>query len=260
MTETRTESDEVLLESGEGILTITINRPQARNAVTLAVARAIAAAVDELDSRDDLRIGILTGAGGSFCAGMDLKGFLRGERPSIEGRGFGGLTLRPPKKPLIAAVEGYALAGGFELVLACDLVVAAENAQFGVPEVKRGLAATAGGLVRLPRQLPYRVALELALTGDMFPATRALSYGLINQVSAPGEALERARDLARRIVANGPLAVAASKRVIVESQGWPADEVWSRQAELTEHVFTSADAREGSAAFAEKRAPVWQGR
>jgi enoyl-CoA hydratase len=260
MTEKKTESDEVLLESSEGILTITINRPQARNAVTLAVARAIAAAVDELDSRDDLRIGILTGAGGSFCAGMDLKGFLRGERPSIEGRGFGGLTMRPPKKPLIAAVEGYALAGGFELVLACDLVVAAENAQFGVPEVKRGLAATAGGLVRLPRQLPCRVAMELALTGDMFPATRALSYGLINQVTAPGEALQGARELARRIVANGPLAVAASKRVIAESQGWPADKIWSRQAELTEHVFTSADAREGSAAFAEKRAPVWQGR
>lgn len=260
MTENKTESDEVLLESSEGILTIIINRPQARNAVTLAVARAIAAAVDELDSRDDLRIGILTGAGGSFCAGMDLKGFLRGERPSIEGRGFGGLTMHPPKKPLIAAVEGYALAGGFELVLACDLVVAAETAQFGVPEVKRGLAATAGGLVRLPRQLPCRVAMELALTGDMFPAARALSYGLINQVTAPGEALQGARELARRIVANGPLAVAASKRVITESQGWPADEIWSRQAELTEHVFTSADAREGSAAFAEKRAPVWQGR
>jgi enoyl-CoA hydratase len=127
MSTTTHEQDEVLLQSGEGILTITINRPQARNAVTLAVARGIAAAIDELDARDDLRIGILTGAGGSFCAGMDLKGFLRGERPSIEGRGFGGLTMRPPKKPLIAAVEGYALAGGFELVLACDLVVAADN-------------------------------------------------------------------------------------------------------------------------------------
>lgn len=260
MTVAAPAQDEVLLESSEGILTITINRPHARNAVTLAVAQRIAAAVDELDANEDLRIGILTGAGGSFCAGMDLKGFLRGERPSIEGRGFGGLTMRPPRKPLIAAVEGYALAGGFELVLACDMVVAADNAQFGVPEVKRGLAATAGGLVRLPRQLPYRIALELALTGDMFPAARALNYGLINQLSAPGEALARARDLARRIVANGPLAVAASKRVIVESQGWPADEIWSRQAELTEHVFSSDDAREGSAAFAEKRAPAWKGK
>ncbi|WP_195844003.1 enoyl-CoA hydratase-related protein, partial [Bordetella pertussis] len=150
------DAAEVLVDRADGILTITINRPQARNAINLAVARGIAAAVDELDASDDLRIGILTGAGGSFCAGMDLKGFLRGERPSIEGRGFGGLTARPPRKPLIAAVEGYALAGGFELVLACDLVVAADNAQFGVPEVKRGLAATAGGLVRLQRQLPYR--------------------------------------------------------------------------------------------------------
>lgn len=253
-------TEEVLVDSSDGILTITINRPQARNAATLAVARGIAAALDELDRRDDLRIGILTGAGGTFCAGMDLKGFLRGERPSIEGRGFGGLTAKPPVKPLIAAVEGYALAGGFELVLACDMVVAADNAQFGVPEVKRGLAATAGGLVRLPRQLPYRIALELALTGDMFPAARAYHYGLINRLAAPGEALAEARRLAQTIAANGPLSVAASKRVVVESQDWPAAELWERQAALTEHVFSSADAREGSAAFAEKRKPVWQGK
>lgn len=147
-------TEEVLVTVEDGVQIITINRPEARNAMTLAAAHLIAAALDELDARDDLRIGILTGAGNSFCAGMDLKGFLRGERPSLPDRGFGGLTKRPPKKPLIAAVEGYALAGGFELVLACDLVVAADNAQFGVPEVKRGLAATAGGLVRLPRQLP----------------------------------------------------------------------------------------------------------
>ncbi|KAF1067611.1 crotonase/enoyl-CoA hydratase family protein [Variovorax sp.] len=253
-------TEEVLVDSSDGILTITINRPQARNAATLAVARGIAAALDELDRRDDLRIGILTGAGGTFCAGMDLKGFLRGERPSIEGRGFGGLTAKPPVKPLIAAVEGYALAGGFELVLACDMVVAADNAQFGVPEVKRGLAATAGGLVRLPRQLPYRIALELALTGDMFPAARAYHYGLVNRLAAPGEALAEARRLAQTIAANGPLSVAASKRVVVESQDWPAAELWERQAALTEHVFSSADAREGSAAFAEKRKPVWQGK
>lgn len=178
-------TSEVLLDIRDGVLTITINRPEARNAATLAVAQGVAAALDQLDERDDLQIGILTGAGGNFCAGMDLKGFLRGERPSVEGRGFGGLTARPPRKPLIAAVEGYALAGGFELVLACDLVVAAENAQFGVPEVKRGLAATAGGLMRLPRQLPYRIALELALTGDMFPAARAHAYGLINRLTPP---------------------------------------------------------------------------
>lgn len=253
-------ASEVLVESSDGILTITINRPEARNAMTLAAATAIAAALDELDSRGELRIGILTGAGGNFCAGMDLKGFLRGERPSIPGRGFGGLTRKPPVKPLIAAVEGYALAGGFELVLACDLVVASEAAQFGVPEVKRGLAATAGGLVRLPRQLPYRIALELALTGDMFPARRAYEYGLVNRLVPAGGALEEARRLAATIADNGPLSVAASKRVIVESQDWSAAETWDRQAALTEHVFTSADAREGSAAFAEKRKPAWQGR
>ncbi|MFL6662896.1 MAG: crotonase/enoyl-CoA hydratase family protein [Rhizobacter sp.] len=253
-------SPEVLVSSEDGIQTITINRPEARNAMTLAAAQLIAAALDDLDRRDDLRIGILTGAGGTFCAGMDLKGFLRGERPSIPGRGFGGLTLRPPRKPLIAAVEGYALAGGFELVLACDMVVAAENAQFGVPEVKRGLAATAGGLVRLPRQLPYRIALELVLTGDMFPAPRAHQYGLINRLTAPGAALGEARNLAQTIAANGPLSVAASKRVVVESQDWSAAEMWDKQKALTEHVFTSADAREGSAAFAEKRKPVWQGK
>lgn len=253
-------TSEVLVTQEDGIQLITINRPEARNAMTLAAATAIAEALDDLDARDDLRIGILTGAGGTFCAGMDLKGFLRGERPSLPGRGFGGLTRKPPRKPLIAAVEGYALAGGFELVLACDLVVAAENAQFGVPEVKRGLAATAGGLVRLPRQLPYRIALELALTGDMFPAKRAYEYGLVNRITPAGGALDEARRLAQTIAANGPLSVAASKRVIVESQDWSSEEAWDKQTALTEHVFTSADAREGSAAFAEKRKPVWQGK
>lgn len=257
---TASTTPQVIVEVEEGIQTITINRPEAKNAATLEVARGIAAALDELDARDDIRICILTGAGGTFCAGMDLKGFLRGERPSIEGRGFGGLTMKPPRKPIIAAVEGYALAGGFELVLACDMVVAADNAQFGVPEVKRGLAATAGGLVRLPRQLPYRIALELALTGDMFPAARAYHYGLVNRLTKPGEALAEARKLAQTIAANGPLSVAASKRVIVESQDWPSDELWSRQVKLTEHVFKSEDAREGSKAFAEKRKPVWQGK
>jgi len=253
-------TSEVLIDSNDGILTITINRPDARNAMTLAAAKAIAAALDDLDNRDDLHIGILTGAGGNFCAGMDLKGFLRGERPSLPDRGFGGLTRKPPRKPLIAAVEGYALAGGFELVLACDLVVASESAQFGIPEVKRGLVASAGGLVRLPRQLPYRIALELALTGDLFPAKRAFEYGLINRLVAAGQAVTEARRLAQTIAGNGPLSVAASKRVMVESQDWSAEQMWEKQAALTEHIFTSADAREGSAAFAEKRKPVWQGK
>jgi enoyl-CoA hydratase len=251
---------EVLTDAADGILTITINRPEARNAMTQAAAKLIAAALEELDTRDDLRVGILTGAAGHFCAGMDLKAFLRGDHPYDPNRGFGGITHKPPQKPLIAAVEGYALAGGFELALACDLVLAAETAQFGLPEVKRGLAATAGGLIRLPRQIPYRIALELALTGDMLPAPRAYQLGLINRLTPPGTAVDEARRLAKTISANGPLSVKAAKRVVVESQDWMSTEFWDRQAAITDHIAATADAREGAAAFAEKRPPVWQGR
>jgi len=253
-------SDELLIEFRDGIQILTINRPEARNACTKAVAEAIAAALDELEQRDDLRLAIITGAGGTFCAGMDLKGFLKGERPSLPGRGFAGLTEAPPHKPLIAAVEGYALAGGFEVVLASDLVVAANNAQFGLPEVKRGLCAAAGGLLRLQQQLPERIAMELVLTGDMFGAQRAFEFGLVNRLTAPGEALAGAIELAQKIVANGPLAVAASKRVMRESRDWSSTEMFARQREITDPVFASADAREGAAAFAEKRKAVWQGK
>lgn len=253
-------SDELLIEYRDGIQILTINRPEARNACTKAVAEAIAAALDELARRDDLRLAIITGAGGTFCAGMDLKGFLKGERPSLPGRGFAGITEAPPGKPLIAAVEGYALAGGFELALASDLVVAANNAQFGLPEVKRGLCAAAGGLLRLQQQLPERIAMELVLTGDMFGAQRACEFGLVNRLTPPGEALAGALELAQKIVANGPLAVAASKRVMRESRDWTSAEMFTRQREITDPVFASADAREGAAAFAEKRKAVWQGK
>ncbi|MEX3689838.1 crotonase/enoyl-CoA hydratase family protein [Paraburkholderia sp. BR14263] len=253
-------SDELLIEFCDGIQILTINRPEARNACTKAVAEAIAAALDELEQRDDLRLAIITGAGGTFCAGMDLKGFLEGERPSLPGRGFAGLTEAPPRKPLIAAAEGYALAGGFEVVLASDLVVAANNAQFGLPEVKRGLCAAAGGLLRLQQQVPERIAMELVLTGDMFGAQRAFEFGLVNRLTAPGEALAGALELAQKIVANGPLAVAASKRVMRESRDWSSAQMFARQREITDPVFASADAREGAAAFAEKRKAVWQGR
>ncbi|MEX3980601.1 crotonase/enoyl-CoA hydratase family protein [Paraburkholderia sp. EG287A] len=253
-------SDELLIESRDGIQILTINRPEARNACTKAVAEGLAAALDELEQRDDLRLAIITGAGGTFCAGMDLKGFLKGERPSLPGRGFAGLAEAPPRKPLIAAVEGYALAGGFEVVLASDLVVAANNAQFGLPEVKRGLCAAAGGLLRLQRQLPERIAMELVLTGDMFGAQRAFEFGLVNRLTAPGEALAGALELAQKIVANGPLAVAASKRVMRESRDWSSAQMFARQREITDPVFASADAREGAAAFAEKRKAVWQGK
>lgn len=253
-------SDAVRTEFSDGIAVITINRPEARNAVNLSVSEGVAAALDELDAHDDLTVGIITGAGGTFCSGMDLKAFLKGERPSIEGRGFAGLTDAPPRKPLIAAVEGYALAGGCELALACDLIVAADNAKFGIPEVKRGLVAAAGGLLRLPQRLPYQIAMELALTGEFLDARRAHDYGLVNRLTEQGGALAGARELARAIAANGPLAVRVSKEVVVGSQSWPAAEAKERQKTLVEPVFVSEDAKEGPSAFAEKRAPRWTGR
>lgn len=251
---------EVLVEIEDGLVIITINRPEARNAINRAVSVGVCEAVDLLESRADLRVGILTGAGGTFCAGMDLKAFLRGEQIRIDGRGILGIAMTPPTKPLIAAVEGYALAGGCEAMLACDMTVAARNAQFGIPEVKRGLAAGAGGLLRLPRLIPPRIAMELALTGDMISAERAERYGLVNILTEPGEALAEAKRLAARIVCNAPLSVAASKRVIVEQRDWTQAEMFERQQAITGPVIASEDAREGSAAFAEKRAPQWRGR
>ncbi|GAA5235647.1 crotonase/enoyl-CoA hydratase family protein [Verticiella sediminum] len=253
-------SGELLVEVRDGVQIMTLNRPEARNAATLAMAQAMVQALDQLDANPDIRVGIITGAGGNFCAGMDLKGFLRGERPNVPGRGFGGLNEAPPRKPLIAAVEGYALAGGFEVTLACDLIVAAENANFGLPEVKRGLMATAGGLLRLPQRLPYHIAMEYILTGALLPAKDAHRYGLVNHLTPAGGALDKALELAAAIAANGPLATAGSKRVASESVNWPAGEKWDRQREIATPVFQSEDAKEGARAFAEKRAPVWQGK
>ncbi|MFG1667792.1 crotonase/enoyl-CoA hydratase family protein [Streptomyces sp. Y7] len=255
-----TSADAVLVTRHGAVLEITINRPEAKNAVNADVAQGIAAAVEELDGDPEIAVGIITGAGGVFCAGMDLKGFLRGEDPTVPGRGFAGLVEGPPLKPLIAAVEGYALAGGFEIVLACDMVVAAENARFGIPEAKRGLVAGAGGLVRLPDRIPPAAAMELALTGDPIDAARAHQLGLVNRVVGNGEAVAAAHELASRIAANGPLATRVSKQVLTESRSWPADERFDRQRPIVETVFTSRDAKEGAQAFAEKRAPVWEGR
>jgi enoyl-CoA hydratase len=190
---------------------------------------------------------------------MDLKAFLRGERVELEGRGLAGLVERPPRKPLIAAVEGYALAGGFEIALACDLIVAADNAQFGIPEVRRGLIAGSGGLLRLPQKMPRQIAMEYALTGRMMSAEKAHQWGLVNRLVAPGGALAGARALASEIAANGPLAVAMTKAIIDEAPSWPEGEIWSRQKVYIERVIASNDAREGALAFAEKRAPVWSG-
>jgi enoyl-CoA hydratase len=253
-------ADEVLVERRGAVQVITINRPDARNALDRAVAEGVAAAVDELDSDGELRAGVLTGAGGTFSSGMDLKAFLRGETPAIEGRGLCGITRTPPRKPLIAAVEGWALAGGFELVLACDLVVAGRTARFGVPEVKRSLVAAGGGALLLPKRVPYAVALEMLLTGEPVDAERADAVGLVNRVVDEGAALEAAVELAALIAGNGPLAVAATKQIAAATRDWSTDEGWGRQDEITRPVFTSEDAREGAAAFAERRAPVWRGR
>jgi enoyl-CoA hydratase len=252
-------SEPVLTDVSDGIAVITINRPEARNAVNGAVARGMADAIDELEGRSDVRVLILTGAGGTFSAGMDLKGFLSGDAPTVPGRGFGGIVQQPPAKPVIAAVEGYALAGGFELVLACDLVVASDQARFGLPEVRRGLVAGAGGLLRLPKRIPYHLAMEIALTGEHFTAAHLQAAGLVNAIVPAGEALAGARALAGRIAKGAPLALAATKRVIVESADWDSESAFRRQGQIITPVFSSKDAMEGAAAFAEKRAPNWRG-
>ncbi|MEO3787591.1 crotonase/enoyl-CoA hydratase family protein [Actinocorallia sp. B10E7] len=252
-------SDEVLVEHSGGVTVITINRPQARNAVNRAVSDGIAAALEEFEARKDLVAAVITGAGGTFCSGMDLKAFVAGENVMHPERGFAGIAHRPPRKPVIAAVEGHALAGGCEIALACDLIVAAEGARFGIPEVKRGLVAGAGGLLRLPRRVPYGVAMRLALTGGSLSAPEAERYGLVTEVTAPGKALEAALALAGTIAANAPLAVAATKEIIAASADWSSDEAFTKQNEIIHPVLTSADAREGAIAFAEKRPPVWRG-
>jgi enoyl-CoA hydratase len=247
------------IERQGATLILSIDRPRQRNAVNRLVSLAIAEGLDRLDQQSELRVGVLTGRGGTFCAGMDLRAFLEGERPEIENRGFGGLTEAPPRKPLIAAVEGYALAGGCELALACDLIVAAEDAWFGLPEVTRGLVAGSGGLVRLPRRIPAAIALEYALTGQRMDAPTAHRWGLVNRLTPSGGALEGALTVAQLIAANAPLSVAMTKRIMRESASWHEDDIWARQRPLVESVLASEDAQEGARAFAEKREPHWRG-
>jgi enoyl-CoA hydratase len=251
---------ELLTDRQGRTLVMTINRPAARNAINHAVAMALAAAMDELDADSELRVGVLTGAGGHFSAGLDLKAFLDGEPRYVQGRGFAGFTEAPPNTPLIAAVEGYALAGGCEMALACDLIVAAEDAVLGLPEVKRGLIAGSGGLFRLPRRIPPQIAMEYALTGEPISAAEAHRWGLVNRLTPPGGALAAATELAELIAANAPIAVRTTKQIINQAPTWPPELIWDRQHELLELIVSSADAREGSEAFVQKRAPVWRDR
>lgn len=255
-----TQADLLLTEVRGHVLVITLNRPEAKNAFNAALSQALSAALDRLDEDPALRVGVLTGAGGSFSAGMDLKALLKGEVSSTPKRGGFGIMTLPPTKPLIAAIEGYAVAGGLELALCCDLIVATEASKLGLPEVKRGLVAVGGGLLKLPKRIPYHIAMELALTGELYPAERFAQLGVVSRVVPPGAALDAALELAERIAANAPLSLAATKQILAQSADWSAEEAWSAQRKLARTALTSEDAKEGARAFAEKRPPSWQGK
>jgi enoyl-CoA hydratase len=258
--QTAVSSEPVLAERRGSVLQITINRPEVRNAVNAAVAAGVAGALDELDGDDALSVGVLSGAGGFFSAGMDLGAFVRGESPWFGDRGFAGIAQRSSRKPLIAAIEGFALAGGMEVALACDLIVAAKGAKMGIPEVKRSLVAAGGALLRLPRRMPYHVVMELALTGDPQPAERFYEYGLVNRLVEPGAAVDAALELAGELAKNGPLALVAAKQILQDQHDWSSAEMWDRQGAIAGPVMASEDAKEGANAFKEKREPVWKGR
>jgi enoyl-CoA hydratase len=255
-----TSAEPVLTERLGNVLLITLNRPEVRNAVNAALAAGVAGALDELDEDPSLSVGVLTGTGGFFCAGMDLGAFVKGESPWFGDRGFAGIAQRSARKPLIAAIEGFAVAGGMEIALACDLIVAARGAKMGIPEVTRSLVAAGGALLRLPRRMPYHVVMELALTGDPLPAERFHELGLVNRVTDPGGAVDGALELAGRLAKNGPLALIASKQILQQQFDWSTDEMWDKQGAISGPVFASQDAKEGSTAFKEKREPQWQGR
>ncbi len=252
-------ANEVLTEIRDRVMIITLNRPDAMNAVNMALAEQLAAATDELDNNKDLSVGVLTGNGRGFCAGMDLKAFVDTGMPNVDGRGFGGITERLPKKPIISAIEGFALAGGLELALSTDLIVASSGAKFGIPEVSVGLFAGAGALLRLPRVVPYPVAMKMALTAKPITAEQALEYGMIAEVTEKGEALNAALELAAAVAKNAPLGLIASKELLREMQGRTEAEFWQYQQAQVDIVFNSKDGVEGATAFAEKRAPNWQG-
>jgi enoyl-CoA hydratase len=253
-------TEPVLTERRGKVLLITLNRPEVRNAVNAALAEGVGNALEELDADDSLSVGVLTGAGGFFCAGMDLGAFVKGESSWFGDRGFAGITQRSARKPLIAAIEGFALAGGLEIALACDLIVAAKGAKMGIPEAKRSILAAAGALLRLPRRMPYHLVMELALTGDPFPADRFYELGVVNRLVEPGATVDAALELAAQIGKNGPLALIASKQILQQQFDWTSAEMWDKQGEIVGPLFNSEDAKEGASAFKEKREPVWKGR
>jgi len=254
------ESNRILTERRGPILIVTINRPEAKNAFDAATSSAMNAAMDLLDREDDLFVGVITGAGGTFSAGADLKEAASGAKRERPPRGGFGVFAQPPRKPLIAAVEGYAVGGGFELCLACDLIVAAESARFGLPEVRHNVVAIGGALFRLPKRLPYHLAMELALTGEFKSAEFLQRFGLVNRVTAQGEALNEAIKLAEGLLKNGPTAIAATKQIMQRSSDWTEEEAWREQMTYARHALESEDRKEGLRAFAEKRTPKWQGR
>jgi enoyl-CoA hydratase len=256
-----TGAEAILSErDGAHVLIIRINRPHRRNAFDGATALALEAAIDAYEADDSLRCAVITGSELVFSAGQDLIAAASGDMGATSRRGGFGIMAEPPTKPIIAAVEGHALAGGLELCLACDLIVSSRTATMGLPEASRSLVAIGGGLFRLPRRIPYHLAMELALTGKAWPATRMAELGLVNKLTEPGGALAGARELADEVLAAGPLAVRASKQIVRHAYEWDDADGWQRQMEFTRPVMQSEDLQEGLRAFAEKRSPVWKGR